>query len=304
MNRRARAHLSLVGITLIFGLHYSIAKGLMPGYFHPMQLLFLRSLGAVILFWGFHRIFIREKAERKDLVILALCGLTGFALNQAFFYIGLNLTTPVDASLIHVLNPILVMVFAGFIIREKITWIKITGIAFGAGGALVLIIYGKTVNMSTDSFAGNIYVFLNMVFYALYLVLLKPMAVKYHPVTILMWISFFGFILILPFCAKSIGSIDIEDLPVKAWLGVGYIIFFNTFLAYILINIAMKVLNASAVSYYSYLQPVIASVASVSLGNEIITIPKVFAALLIFAGVYLVNRNSKDQNVSSKTGGV
>jgi drug/metabolite transporter (DMT)-like permease len=297
MNRTLKAHLSLVTITLIFGLHYSIAKSLMPGYFHPLQLLFLRSLGALILFWVVHRLYTREKVERKDLMVLALCGVSGFALNQAFFYIGLNLTTPVDASLIHVINPILVMVFASIIIREKITWIKITGIALGAVGALVLIVYGKTVNMSTNSFAGNICVFLNMVFYALYLVLLKPMAVKYHPITILMWVSFFGFILILPFCANSIGDMHIRDLPARAWLGVGYVIFFNTFLAYILINIAMKVLNASAVSYYSYLQPVIASVASVSLGNEIITLPKIFAALLIFGGVYLVNRKKKKAEI-------
>jgi len=297
MNRSVKAHLSLVTITLIFGLHYSIAKGLMPGYLYPLLLLFLRSIGGLILFWLFHRLFIREKVEKKDLVVLALCGLTGFALNQAFFYVGLNLTTPVDASLIHVLNPILVMIFASIIIREKITWIKITGIALGGGGALVLILYGRTVNMSTNSFAGNIFVFLNMVFYALYLVLLKPMAVKYHPGTIMMWVSFFGFIIILPFCMKGITELHVQDLPTHAWLAIGYIIVFNTFLAYLLINVAMKVLNASAVSYYSYLQPVIASVASISLGNEIITIPKLFAALLIFAGVYLVNRKKKSENL-------
>ena len=297
MNRTVRAHLSLIAITLIFGLHYSIAKGLMPGYLHPLQLLFLRSLGGLILFWIFHKLFIREKVEKKDLLILALCGLTGFALNQAFFYVGLNLTTPVDASLIHVLNPILVMLFAGIIIREKITWIKIAGIALGGGGALVLILYGKSVNMSTNSFAGNICIFLNMVFYALYLVLLKPMAVKYHPITILMWVSLFGFIFILPVCLKGITDIHLQDLPAGAWLAIGYVVVFNTFLAYILINVAMKVLNASAVSYYSYLQPIIASVASISLGNEILTIPKVFAALLIFAGVFLVNRKKKIENL-------
>ena len=219
--------------------------------------------------------------------------MTGFALNQAFFYIGLNLTTPVDASLIHVLNPILVMIFAGIIIREKITWLKISGIVLGGAGALILILYGRSVNIGIDSFKGNINVFLNMVFYALYLVLLKPMAVKYHPGTILMWVSFFGFIAVVPFCLGSIVHFNILELPFKAWLGVGYIIFFNTFLAYILINVAMQVLNSSSVSYYSYLQPVIASIASVSLGNEIITGPKIFAAFLIFAGVYLVNRRKR-----------
>ena len=46
------------------------------------------------------------------------------------------------------------------------------------------------------------------------------------------------------------------------------------------------------VSFYTYLQPVIASVMSVSLGTESITYPKIIAAILIFGGVFLVNRNN------------
>jgi drug/metabolite transporter (DMT)-like permease len=293
MSRTLKAHLSLASITLIFGFHYAIAKGLMPVYLQPMQLLFLRFLGGTIMFWIYYQLFVHEKVEKKDLLLLALCALTGFALNQSFFYEGLNLTTPVDASLIHILNPILVMIFASILIREKITWLKILGIFIGCSGAVVLILYGKTVSMSTNSFAGNIYVFLNMVFYALYLVLIKPMAMKYHPITILMWVSFFGFLFILPFSIRGITNMHLQTLTTGAWLAVAYIIVLNTFVAYILINLAMKVVTASTVSYYSYFQPVIASVASISLGNEIITWPKIFAAMLIFGGVYLVSRKNQ-----------
>jgi drug/metabolite transporter (DMT)-like permease len=297
MNKTYKAHLALITITLIFGFHYTIAKGLMPGVLHPMQLLFIRVLGGLILFWAYHRLFVKERIERKDMMRLALCGLSGFALNQAFFYAGLDLTTPVDASLIHVMNPIFVLVFAGLIIREKITWLKIGGIALGACGAVVLILYGKMVNMSTNSFAGNLYVFLNMLFYAIYLVLIKPLAVKYHPITILMWVSAFGFLFILPISVWTLPQIHFQAIPLAGWLGISYIILFNTFLAYILINLAMKVVNASAVSYYSYLQPLIASAVSVSVGIEAITFPKIGAALLIFAGVFLVNRKKENREI-------
>jgi drug/metabolite transporter (DMT)-like permease len=300
MNRTIKAHLALVTSTLIFGIHYSLAKGLMPGFLHPMQLLFVRMLGGLILFWLFQRLFVREKVERKDLLLMALCGLLGFALNQSFFYSGLNLTTPVDASLIHVLNPVLVMVFASIIIREKITWIKTGGIVLGACGALILILYGKTVSMSTNSFAGNIYVFLNMVFYAVYLVLVKPLAMKYHPATILTWVSFFGFIFILPFCISGLASMHLENLTTIAWFSLAYVIVLNTFVAYLMINFALKVVNASAVSYYSYLQPVIASIMSVSLGTEIIVLPKILAALMIFGGVYLVGRKARSEQVPER----
>ena len=277
--------------TLIFGMHYSIAKGLMPGFLQPMQLLFLRLLGGVILFWIFQVFFVQEKVTRKDLLILAVCGLFGFTLNQALFYEGLNLTTPVDASIIHVLNPAFVLILASILIREKVTRIKVTGIILGAGGALILILYGKTVNMSTNSFAGNILVMLNMFFYAFYLVLLKPLTARYHPMTILKWVSLFGFLFILPFSTHGVINMQLGLLDSKAWLAVAFIILLNTFVAYFLINFALKEVTASSVSFYTYLQPVIASVMSVSMGTEMITWPKIMTAVLIFSGVYLVNRN-------------
>jgi len=302
MNRTFKAHMALLLVTLIFGMHYMIAKAMMPVPFQPLQLLFLRSLGAVILFWIFQRWFIREKVARKDLLMLALCGLLGFAANQALFYEGLNLTTAVDASIIHVTNPIFVLIFASILIHEKVTFLKVIGIALGAAGALILILYGKMVNMSTNSFEGNILVMLNMLCYAMYLVLIKPMVAKYHTMTILKWVSFFGFLFILPFSVKGIAEMHLQTVPLHAWLGVAYVVVLNTFIAYILINFALKTVEASMASFYTYLQPVIASVMSVSLGAEAITLPKIIAALLIFGGVFLVSRVKKTSVVRVKAG--
>lgn len=298
MSRFLRAHLALFTVTLIFGMHYSIAKGLMPGYLEPMHLLFLRLLGGTLLFWLFHYFYPRESVAKKDLLMLAVCGLFGFTLNQALFYVGLNLTTPVDASIIHVLNPVFVLVFASLIIREKVTWIKVTGIGLGSAGALILILYGKTVNMSTDSFAGNILVMLNMLFYALYLILIKPLTTKYHTITILKWVSLFGLLAALPFSIGGLNRLHLHDLTVVAWSSLAFIIILNTFVAYLLINFALRVMTASSVSYYTYLQPVIAAIMSISLGTEMITWPKLLAALLIFTGVYMVNRKQRELQVS------
>ena len=300
MNRNIKSHLALLVVTLIFGMHYMIAKNLMPVPFQPMQLLFMRSFGAVILFWIFQMWFIREKIARRDMILFALCGFFGFAANQALFYEGLNLTTPVDASVIHVTNPIFVLIFAGILIHEKVTVIKIVGIALGAGGASILIMYGRLVNMGTNSFKGDILVMLNMLSYAMHLVLIKPMTGKYHTMTILKWVSFFGFLFMLPFTIRGVIGLHLQALKLNEWLGVGYVVVLNTFLAYLLINFALKTLEASMVSFYTYLQPVVASVMSVSLGVEVITIPKIIAASLIFGGVFLVSRAKQNNSLMTK----
>ncbi|MEI7896546.1 MAG: DMT family transporter [bacterium] len=287
-----KAHLALLSTTLIFGLAYNIVKSLMPVMLTPMQLIFIRLLGGMIIFWLFQRLFVPEKVERKDLIMLAVCGMFGFALNQTLFYEGLNLSTPVDASLIHVLNPVLVMVFASFILGEKITWKKAMGIGLGAIGVIILVLSGKSISYQGSHAIGNILILLNMVFYALYLVLIKPLVGKYHTTTILKWVSFFGFIFVFPLSIKPALEINFAAITVTAWLGILYIILLNTFLAYLLINFALKSVSATVVSYYSYLQPVIAAIMSVTIGQGGLTIQKMLAALLIFSGVYVVNRSN------------
>ncbi len=258
-----------------------------------MQLIFLRLLGGVIIFWLFQKLFVPEKVERKDLIKLAICGMFGFALNQTLFYEGLNLTTPVDASLIHVMNPVLVLIFASLIIHEKVTLTKMGGIALGATGTLLLVLYGKQVSFDGANGLGNILVLLNMVFYALYFVLIKPLVGKYHTTTILKWVSVFGVIFILPFSIKPALEISFATVTPVPWAGLAYIILLNTFVAYLLINYALKHLMPSVISYYNYIQPLIAGLSSLTIGQERRTLPKVLAAGLIFTGVWLVNRRSK-----------
>ncbi len=267
----------------------------MPVILTPMQMIFIRTVGAVILFWLFQRLFIPEKVEKKDLLMLALCGIIGFTLNQSFFYAGLNLTTPVDASIIHVLNPILVFVFAGIFLHDRITFQKAIGIAMGTAGAVLLILYRKTVSFNEQTMLGNFMVFANTVFYALYLIMIKPLVVKYHTTTILKWVSFFGLLAILPFSIRPAMNINFSTIPIIAWVGIGYIIILNTFLAYLLINFALQRVSPVIVSYYSYLQPVIATISFMIIGQQGLSFIKVIAAFIIFTGVYLVNRSGNHQ---------
>lgn len=285
-----KAHLALLGMTLIFGSHYTVAKGLMPLHLEPLQLLFLRLLGGTALFWAFQGFFVREKIDRKDYIKLALAGLTGFTLNQGLFYEGLNLTYPLDASLIHVLNPVFVLILAGFFIGEKVTKVKVGGIALGTAGALMMIVYGKIDQIGDSAFVGNVLVFLNMLFYASYLIMIKPLVAKYNNMTILKWVSLFGVLFTIPFSIPSLLRLDFSSFHLSTTFALIYIIIFCTFLAYILINYALKRVNASAVSYYTYLQPVIVAIMSLSLGNEGFSLHKIIAAVMIFTGVYLVNR--------------
>jgi len=80
------AHLAVIGANIIFGINYVVAKGIMPDYLLPRPIIFLRVLGATVIFWLVSLLFPRENVDRKDLLRLAVCALFGVAINQVLFF--------------------------------------------------------------------------------------------------------------------------------------------------------------------------------------------------------------------------
>lgn len=290
MPKHWSAHLALFTTSCLFGANYWIAKGLMPGYFHPLQVIFIRVLGAVILFWLLHFITPQEKIRRKDFIIIALSSALGIAVNQIMFFEGLNLTTPVDASIIHSSSPVLVLMFAVALSREKLSLMRNIGIVLGAAGALFLVLHGKEASFNADTFKGNVFVLINISGYSMYLVLIKPVMARYKPVTVMKWVFLFGFIYALPFTVTKIPHVDWQAVNGFAWFSLLYVVIGTTFLAYLLTSNALRYVDSTVAGFYIYLQPVIAAIIGIIFFDEIITIPKIFAAALVFSGVYFVSK--------------
>ena len=126
-NNILKAHLALLGANVIYGANYLIAKGIMPNKIGPSAFVFIRLFFGVILFWII-KSFIKERVAKKDLLRLGLCGLLGAAANQLLFFNGLNLTSPIDASIIITSIPVMVLIFSALILKEQITAGKLLGI--------------------------------------------------------------------------------------------------------------------------------------------------------------------------------
>ena len=122
MNKTLLAHIFLFVANLIYALNYTIAKDVMPNYIEPSGFILLRVVGAVVLFSLYYFFFINEKVENKVILLLSVCGLFGVAINQLLFFEGLNLTTPINASIIMTVNPVLVLLLSYFLINESITF--------------------------------------------------------------------------------------------------------------------------------------------------------------------------------------
>lgn len=295
MSKRLLAHAALIGANLIYGVNYSVAKWIMPEYVTPFALVVMRALGGVLLFWTFASFGVREKIKRRDLYRMALCGMFGVAFNQMMFLAGLNYTTPIDASIIMTANPIVVLVAALVLLGERITWRKTLGIILGGSGAILLILSSGEVSLSSDHFVGNLLMLGNTSSYAMYLVLVKPLMNKYHPLTVIKWVFLFGSFIIIPVGFQQFSTTAFHTFSIEVWLSIGYVVVFTTFLAYLLNIVAMKWVSPTLASTYIYSQPVIASIVAIIMLQDHLTWLKVLSTALVFAGVYFVNMAGQRQ---------
>jgi len=295
MPTNIKAHIFLLTVAFIYGANYSIAKLILDDqYIMPMNLVMFRITCGAILFGLFHKVFIKERIDKSDYKRLFLCALTGVVVNQSFFIVGLKYTEPINAALIMTTTPIMVLLTSAFLIKEKITSRKILGILIGISGAIALIL-AKNSNLAwtIDNLKGDLMVLLNAISYSIYLVLVKSLMKKYHPLTVVKWVFAIGFFLLLPFGAVGIENIEWSSFPSSVWAALAFVLLGTTFLAYLLNAAALKTVNPSVVSIYIYFQPLFATVIALLIGKDVLTWEKVAAGILIFIGVYLVSFRPK-----------
>lgn len=292
------AHIALFAVNMLYGASHILAKGVMPTYLTPTVFILFRVFGATILFWIILLFSRNFKIERKDWIRLMGCGIFGVTVNQLFFFHGLNLSSSVNSGIIMAFNPIMVVILSAFALREKITPVRLTGIVIGAAGAVLLTLTGEKLVSETS--LGDLYLLINSLSYAIYLVLAKPLMKKYSPILVITWVFTLGlgFLVLYPPVLTEFSTTNFIAIPVDIWVKITYVVVGVTFLTYLLTMFGLKHLSPSVSSSYIYIQPIMVmgfAYVFLYLGiaedyTSSITLRKVIYMLLIFLGVYLSGR--------------
>lgn len=288
MSRKLIAHILLFLVNLFYGANFIVSKLVMPAFILPQAFILIRVTITTVLFFMVGFFWGNEKVALRDYPLLIACSLVGVVINQEMFFAGLNITTPINGALIMIMTPILVMVISFITGHEKLSWQKVTGMLLGTAGAFI-IISGKGLNFSSKTALGDFYILLNASSYAIYLVIVRPLMKKYHPMTVIKWIFLFGVPWVMLMGAKQFGTIRWESFTTSTWLAVVFVVFCTTFCAYLFNVIALREVHSSIVGAYIYLQPILATLISVTVGKDVITTEKIISAVLIFSGVYMVS---------------
>lgn len=293
---KLKGHAALGVANLIWGLNAPISKGVLwsevnPGGVSPFALSVYRMVGACLLFWTASLFVRHERVAPRDLLMLLLASVFGIQLNQMLFLWGLSLTSPIDASIIATVVPILTMVLAMFFLREPITWLKAGGVFLGAAGALMLILASNHGTGYSSNITGNMLCIVSAISYATYLTAFRDTIVKYSPITTMKWMFLFAAVAASVIYYRPLTAVDYSALAPRTWAGIAYVVIGSTFLSYFMVPIAQRVLRPTVVSMYNYVQPIVAVLFTVALGLDTFGPTKGAAALCVFVGVWLVTKS-------------
>ena len=295
MSNRALAIIAATIASGIYGINHTVAKGVMPFHIEPFGFIFLRVFGAAILFWAISFLGPREKIATSDWPRILGCAVFGMVINMLFFFKGLSLSTPINSSVIVTLSPVMVLILASILIRERITLLKSIGIIVGLAGALILVLFSANTGSNAPNIPlGNILFMVNAFSYGLYLILVKPLTAKYHPFTLMKWLFLIAVFINFPLTIGEFTEVQWSSLPFDAIWKMAFVVVGTTFSTYLLNIYALKQLSASTISAFIYLQPLIAIIYAISTGADSLNLTKVVAALLVFAGVYMVTKKKTE----------
>lgn len=288
---RVLVHATLVAVQLGFASHHVLSK-IVLRELPPGALSLVRAASAALILFGYH--LVSRGAPRvpvSDLPRLALCALLGIAANQVLFFEGLARTTAINSSILITTIPIFTLVAAIALRLEALSLRVLLGVIVALAGALYLVGV-EALQFGAETVLGDALVVANSLSYGVYLVLVGPLVKRNGSLTTVVWLFFFGSLWIAPYGAVDLAR-NAGSIALGTWALVATIVLVATVFTYLANAWALAHAPPSIVAIYIYLQPIAATVLAVWILGEQITSRVIVAALLVFAGIYLVTRRFK-----------
>lgn len=291
-NRPLIAHLSMFFASAFWGLMAPLGKDAMTHGLTGIDMVTFRVTGGALLFWLTSFFLPKEHVPKKDLLMFVGAAIFGLVTNQCCYTIGLSITSPINASIVTTSMPIFAMILAAIILKEPITGKKALGVCLGCSGAVILILTSAVAsNAKVGDLRGDLLCMCAQLSFALYLSMFSPLIKRYSVFTVNKWMFTFATLLILPFTCGHVAAIDFVNVPGKTWLETGFVVFFGTYISYILMMIGQHTLRPTVVSIYNYVQPLVSVTVTILTGIGVFKSSQGLAVILVCLGVWLVTKS-------------
>jgi len=282
----------LLSLTSLFWAGNIVLARYVAGHVPPLTLSCIRWIGSFILLWPFARPHFRKDwpALRARWPLLLVLSVTGFAVNNALSYWGLQYTEALNALLIQSSGPLFVALWSLALFGVRLTLFQLAGILTSLLGVLTILLRGDFSALASIRFnAGDLMVAGALLAFGLYSALMPRRPVT-HQLSLIACTIGCGAVLLLPFSIWEYASGVTLKLDLLTLATLAYAMIFPSALAYLFFNRGIALIGPNRAAPFFHLMPVFGSVlAIVLLGEE----PRLFhlvGYILVLGGVIIASR--------------
>lgn len=232
------------------------------------------------------------KIQKQDIPLLLLSGFIGITIHIATFFYGVKTSTALNAGIIAATAPLFTIVLAHMFLKERISKNIMVGAVIGIFGISIIFAQDLSNNSVSLSPLGDLLLLVSTLSFVIHEIASKKLFVKYNPFTV----TFYSFVIgSLGFSPGVLFDLQLNPtwythLPLGAFAGIFYGILGSSIGAYLLWEWGLSKMSASRVGFFIYLDPVVATIAAITLVGEIITIPFIIGTIFIFTGLFVAEK--------------
>lgn len=292
------------------GLNENALRYLLPRWMSAYSGVVMRLVFGTLFFWVASKVDPEARRQRSSagmkLALFAVGAVCMFGYMFALLQ-GLSYTTPISSSIFISMEPVWVFLICVIFLHDRVTWMKITGILLGLGGAFIIIMTQKSSDVASNPMLGNIYCLASSLLYAIYLVLQKQFLKHTDMYTVNRW-AFLGGACVAAISILFTGwdaSVLHQSLFSTPMLVLLFVLIFPSAVSYLLLSIGLRNLSATVVAIYGYLILIVATIVSYILGQDHFDWWQMLSIVMIVASVYFVeiaNEKTVSKTSSSPTG--
>ena len=282
--------LAVIIAHIIWGINFLVAKVTLQEI-PPYSLSFLRFFLALILLLPF--LFIERRKLRfeiKDLPYILLVGTFMTTFNIALFYEGIQRSTPIDASVLSMIVPIISVLIGWTLLKEKIFMVNLVGIGFGLLGALTVLGGPQLLGSSTnpDRLIGNLLLVLSSICFVTGSSIARVYLRKYSALMITTSIFLIATLaFILPALNEYLKDPNwVTQVDIVGIFGLFFIVIASSISAFFLFEWGLMKVGVVKADLFQYVEPLIATTLAVIILGEPLKYSLIIGGILIGLGVY------------------
>ena len=289
MNKTLVGISSGLGAAAIWGGMYVVSKVVLE-VIPPFTLIISRlALGGLTL-WIIISLRGGIKVAPREFWQVFGVGLIGYGISLGFQFVGTKLSTAANGSLVTSATPAFILLFAWIILRERITWTRLTALLISTLGVLA-VIDPRTARFNPDLFWGNLSLLAAALTWALYSVLIRVVTRRMDVLAVSLVAFLGGMPVAIPAGAWELSTVGLGQISPGILGGVLFLGLISTALATVLLNTAFAELDASLASLSFFAQQVVGELLGWFFLREIITPLFMVGGVLIAVGLVIASRD-------------